>query len=113
MFVTVRGIELPSRLVWLFAALAGVVALGFVFLQAGSNGSVGAEAPTGSLSCDATDLTYGDALTCDAALGAGRLVRPYPEQIAVRAGYCIAPRHGAAGGAALAFIDWVEAALAR
>ena len=64
--MTVRGIELPSRVLWLFAALAGVVALGFVFLQAGSNGSVGAEAPTGSLSCDATDLTYGDALTCDA-----------------------------------------------
>ena len=64
--MTVRGIELPSRVLWLFAALAGVVALGFVFLQAGSNGSVGAEAPSGSLSCDATDLTYGDALTCDA-----------------------------------------------
>lgn len=58
-------------------------------------------------------ICLGDALTCDAALGAGRLVRPYPEQIAVRAGYWIAPRHGAAGGAALAFIDWVEAALVR
>ena len=63
--MTVRDAELPSRLLWLFAALAGFVALAFLFLQAGSGISLGSTAPTGSISCDASDLTYGEPLACD------------------------------------------------
>lgn len=63
--MTVRGIELSSRILWLFAALAGFVALAAVFLQAGSAVSLGSTAPTGSISCDATELTYGQPIGCE------------------------------------------------
>lgn len=51
---------------WLGAALAGVAALVVVFMQAGATSSVGAAAPTATLSCDASALTYGESVHCEA-----------------------------------------------
>lgn len=56
-------------------------------------------------------LCLGDALTCDAALGAGRLVRPFRQHVAVPGSYWIIPGPGGITGAARAFADWVQADL--
>ncbi|MEM8709132.1 MAG: hypothetical protein AAGE98_21915, partial [Actinomycetota bacterium] len=64
--MTVRGVDLPARLLWGAALAIGVVALVVVFL---ANGAGRSAAATASISCDADTLTYGDELTCEITAG--------------------------------------------
>ena len=59
--MTVFGVSLTSRPIWLATVLAGAAALAFVLLA----GAVGPRASAGaSLTCDADALTFGEPLTC-------------------------------------------------
>ena len=64
--MTVRGVDLPARLLWGAALAIGVVALAVVFL---ANGAGRSAAATASITCDADALDFGTELSCDIAAG--------------------------------------------
>lgn len=57
-------------------------------------------------------LCLGDALTCEAALRSGRLVRPFDGELQTRSSYWILPAPGGWTAPAAAFADWIRAAFA-
>ena len=61
--MTVFGISLASRPVWLAALGTGIVALAAIVVF-GANRADSRAAATASLSCDATTLTFGESLSC-------------------------------------------------
>lgn len=57
-------------------------------------------------------LCLGDALTCEAALRTGRLLRPFGQELQTRACYWILPAPGGWTAPAVAFADWLRAEFA-
>ncbi len=54
-------------------------------------------------------LCLGDAVTSEHAVRAGRLIRPFPQEISARSSYWIAPGPGGFTAPALAFANWLQA----